>query len=209
MEGDWPRIGRRIFLGHRMTCLRCIVFLTFLVLSSNVRADLQAGIASYRAGNYESALQEFKPLAAKGNADAQVNLGFLYARGHGVKQDYKEALIWYRKAAEQGQPDAQFNLGSLYYDGLGIGRDPTKAAEWYAKAAELGQIDAQYNLGLMHVTGQGVPVSMVQAHKWLSIAAALGDKEAEESKKLAEAKMTSEQIDQAQALAQAWWALRK
>ena len=183
--------------------------LIFLVLSTGARADLQAGITAYRAGNYESALQEFKPLAAKGNADGQVNLGFLYARGQGVKLDYKEALVWYRKAAEQGQPDAQFNLGSLYYDGLGIRRDFNKAAEWYAKAAEFGQIDAQYNLGLMYVTGQGVPASLVQAYKWLAIAAALGDKEAEESKQLAAVKMSPAQLDSAQALVQAWWALRK
>jgi len=186
-----------------------IFLLSLLVLSAAAHADLQAGLDAYRAGNYPTALHEFKLLAAQGNADAQVNLGFLYARGHGVPQDYKEAASWYRKAAEQGQADAQFNLGSLYYDGLGLARDFKKAAEWYSKAAELGQIDAQYNLGLMYATGQGVPQSLVQSYKWLAIAAALGDKEAEESKKLAAAKMSREQIDEAQALVQAWWAQRK
>lgn len=192
-----------------MSCRPRILLLVCLLLSGGAQADLQAGITAYQAGNFESALQEFKPLAAKGNADAQVNLGFLYARGQGVKQDYKEALIWYRKAAEQGQPDAQFNLGSLYYDGLGVKRDYAQAAQWYIKAAEQGQIDAQYNLGLLYVTGQGVSPSLIQAYKWLAIAAALGDKEAEESKNLAAAKMSPEQIDQAQAQVQAWWAQRK
>jgi len=204
MEGDRPRIGRRVFLIQRV-----IFLLLFLALSAVAHADLQAGLDAYRSGNYAAALKEFKPLAAKGNADAQVNMGFLYARGHGVPQDYKEAANWYRKAAEQGQADAQFNLGSLYYDGLGLARDLKKAAEWYAKAAERGQIDAQYNLGLMYATAQGVPQSMVQSYKWLAIAAALGDKEAEESKKLAAAKMSRDQVDEAQALVQAWWAQRK
>lgn len=204
MEGDRPRTGGGVLLIQRLLFL-----LSFLVLSAAAHADLQAGLDAYRAGNYSAALQEFKPLAAQGNADAQVNLGFLYARGHGVPQDYKEASNWYRKAAEQGQVDAQFNLGSLYYDGLGLAHDFKKAAEWYTKAAELGQIDAQYNLGLMYATGQGVPVSLVQSYKWLAIAAALGDKEAEESKRLAAAKMSHEQIDEAQALVQAWWAQRK
>ena len=188
---------------------RFIFLLAVLVLSAAAHADLQTGLDAYRDGNYPAALKEFKSLADKGNADAQVNLGFLYARGHGVPQSHKEAASWYRKAAEQGQSDAQFSLGSLYYDGLGVARDFYKAAEWYTKAAELGQLDAQFNLGLMYATGQGVPVSLVQSHKWLSIAAALGDKEAEESKRLAEAKMSREQIDEALALAQAWWAQRK
>ena len=214
MEGDWPRVGGRVFLNDaglvrarhlgRLFCL-----LALLILSANVRADLAAGLDAYRANDYPAALKAFKPLAEKGNADAQVNLGFLYARGHGVPQDYKAAANWYRKAAEQGQSDAQFNLGSLHYDGLGVARDLKQAAVWYAKAAESGQIDAQYNLGLMYVSGQGVPASMQQAYKWLSIAAALGDQEAEESKKLAAAKMSREEIDAAQALVQAWWALRK
>lgn len=185
--------------------LACLMSL----MSPGAHADLQAGIAAYQAGNYAVAVQELKPLAARGNADAQANLGFLYAHGHGLPQDYKEAGAWYRKAALQGQADAQFNLGSLYYDGLGLTRDLKQAATWYAKAAEQGQIDAQYNLGLMYATGQGVATSLVQAHQWLAIAAALGDKEAEESKSLAEKKMSYEQIEQAQALSQAWWARRK
>ena len=182
----------------------------FLAFSTSAGADLPAGIAAYRSGDYETALQEFKPLAAKGNADAQVNLGLLYARGQGVSQDYKAAATWYRKAAEQGQSDAQFNLGSLYYDGLGgLARDFNKASEWYTKAANAGQIDAQYNLGLMYVTGQGVPLSMVQAYKWLTIAAALGDAEAEAAKLSAAAKMSREQIDESLTQIQAWWAQRK
>jgi len=180
--------------------------LAFCVLSSSVRADLHAGIEAYQSSDYATAFKEFKPLAVKGNAEAQLNLGFLYARGQGVVQDYKEALVWYRKAAEQGQSAAQFNLGSLYYDGLGVARDFNKAAEWYARAAALDQIDAQYNLGLMYATGQGVPASLVQAYKWLSIAAALGDAEAKESKLLAAAKMSRAQIEEAQSLVKAWWA---
>jgi len=204
MEGNRSRVNGGVFLIRKISLL-----LFCLALSVGARADMAAGIAAYQAGDFAMAMKEFKPLAAKGNADAQVNLGFLYARGQGVAVDYKEAASWYRKAAEQGQPDAQFNLGSLYYDGLGLARDFKKAAEWYSKAAEQGQIDAQYNLGLLYATGQGVLTSLVQAHKWLSIAAALGDKEAEDSKRLAEAKMSREQVEEAQALAQTWWAGRK
>jgi len=39
--------------------------------------------------------------AEEGHADAQYNLGFMYAAGVGVKKDVAQAIIWYRKAAQQ------------------------------------------------------------------------------------------------------------
>ena len=194
--------------GVRQLKFRTAILLIAL-LCGVAHADMQSGLTAYQAGEYEKAQKEFKKFAALGNPDAQVNLGLMYARGQGVKQDYKEAANWYRKAAEQGQQDAQFNLGSLYYDGLGVKRDYKLAAEWYTKAAQQGQADAQFNLGLMHATGQGVPQSFSQAYQWFSIAAAKGDKEAEQSKKLAADKLTPEELDKAQAAVAAWWAGRK
>ena len=38
---------------------------------------------------------------------AQVNLGVMYRKGHGVERDYSKAANWYRKAAEQGDAEAQ------------------------------------------------------------------------------------------------------
>ena len=51
--------------------------------------------------------------AERGNASAQYNLGVMYAKGQGVRQDYAEAVRWYRRAAEQGDVQAQSNLGVL------------------------------------------------------------------------------------------------
>ena len=36
-------------------------------------------------------------------------LGVLYAKGHGVAQDYTMAYVWYNIAAAQGQADARKN----------------------------------------------------------------------------------------------------
>jgi TPR repeat protein len=36
--------------------------------------------------------------ADQGSADAQFNLGWMYAYGDGVAQDYAQAVIWLRKA---------------------------------------------------------------------------------------------------------------
>lgn len=55
--------------------------------------------------------------AEQGDADAQNNLGAMYAEGQGVRQDDTEAVRWFRQAADQGLAQAQFNLGAMYYKG--------------------------------------------------------------------------------------------
>ena len=108
-------------------------------------ADYQAGVAAYSRGDYATALQEFKPLAEQGIAEAQFNLGLMYWHGRGVPQDSAEAAKWYRKAAEQGQATtrlgrraiatAQFSLGAMYADGAGVPQDYVRAYMWFNLAA--------------------------------------------------------------------------
>src|SRR5438034_5667631 len=68
-------------------------------------ADFQKGLAAYKAGDFATALKEWRPLAEQGLAKAQHNLGVIYYNGHGVPPNYAEALRWYRLAAEQGFGD--------------------------------------------------------------------------------------------------------
>ena len=53
--------------------------------------------------------------AEQGDADAQYNLGTMYATGQGLSQNNAEAARWYRLAAEQGDANAQRNL--MYLEG--------------------------------------------------------------------------------------------
>ena len=41
-------------------------------------AQFQQGYTAYQAGNYAQALRLWQPLAQKGNAEAQYNLGLMY-----------------------------------------------------------------------------------------------------------------------------------
>jgi TPR repeat protein len=50
-------------------------------------------------------------IAKQGNADAQNNLGAVYANNKGTLKDAKQAVYWYQKAADQGYAKAQYNLG--------------------------------------------------------------------------------------------------
>jgi len=52
-------------------------------------------------GDHATALNKFLPLANQGNAEAQLELGLMYADGQGVPRDYKEAVKWFRLAADQ------------------------------------------------------------------------------------------------------------
>ena len=85
--------------------------LTFAVLAGSVGAssgaDYEKGLDAFLAGDYATALGEFRPLAESGHAIAQFNLGVLYDKGLGVPQDFDIALKWYTLAADQGYAGAQ------------------------------------------------------------------------------------------------------
>jgi TPR repeat protein len=105
--------------------------------------DFQKGLDAYNAGDFETALQEWRPLAEQGDAFAQDNLGLMYRMGKGVPQDDAEAAKWYRLAAEQGNAKAQRNLGGMFRNGEGVIQDNFYAHMWFNIAASLGHETAK------------------------------------------------------------------
>ena len=91
-------------------------------------------------------LEQLRPLATKGDQDAQYKLGSLYYSGNEVKQDFLQSALWYRRAAQQGNVDAQYSLGNMYLMGEGVPQDDNQAAHWYALAADQGHMSASHNL---------------------------------------------------------------
>jgi len=135
--------------------------------------------AAYERGDYATAYRLIKPLAEKGYAKAQYNLGVMYHKGEGITQDYAEALKWYRKAAEQGLAIAQYNLGFMVHKGEDVPQDYNEALKWYRKAAEQGFAGAQYNLGVMVHKGDGITQDYSEAVKWYQQAAEQGHADAQ------------------------------
>ena len=72
-------------------------------------AHLQKDEIAHDKGDYATALREWTPLAKQGNASAQYNLGYMYANGKGVPQDYIRAHMWYNFAASSGNKMATGN----------------------------------------------------------------------------------------------------
>ncbi|SVE60366.1 uncharacterized protein METZ01_LOCUS513220, partial [marine metagenome] len=63
-----------------------------LDLLLELEETLEKAKSAFVAEDYKSAFEIWKPLAEKGNANAQNNFGLMYKEGKGVPQDYKEAI---------------------------------------------------------------------------------------------------------------------
>ncbi len=180
------------------------IFLVLMVGTVSALANFLAGEDAYIRGDYEHALEEWQPLAKRGNAEAQNMLGYMYRYGQGVPEDFEQARYWYQLAADQGHARAQNNLGAMYRQGLGITQDFEKALRWFRRAAEQGNGGAQNHLGLMYFEGEGVAKDVIQAYKWAYLAAQQGVEPAVLAIEFLEQELTADQIQEAKRLATEW-----
>jgi TPR repeat protein len=190
-----------------MTVMRSltVVIVAVLISVSSAKAQvLEDAAAAYDKKDYVTALRLYRPLAEQGDAKAQTYLGIMYDAGHGVPQDDAEAVKWWRKAAEQGNALAEMALGRAYRFGLGVQRDDAEAVKWWRKAAEQDDAGALFTLGLNYEVGDGVLQDYLLAYMWMNLAAAHGERGAAISRDKLAAKMTPDQIAEAQRLAREW-----
>ena len=91
-----------------MTVITKTLAFSFLLLGSIglASADYADGMRHYEQQEYRQALQEFKDLAQRGDADAQYMLGRLNEAGNGTTQDFVQAHQWYNLAAARGHQHA-------------------------------------------------------------------------------------------------------
>ena len=188
-----------------LTFILTITFLLFLDSPSiAVVDDYQDAVDPYNREDYQTSNQLMFPFAEKGFAQAQYNLGVMYEKGNGVKQNHRKAKKWFSLAADQdlakavekldllskekvenksqdtpkGLLDNSFNLNSKnFQDGLNATNkeDYKTAHQLFLKLAEQGVAKAQYNLGLMYAKGNGVVKDDSKAIKWWTLAAEQGE----------------------------------
>ena len=122
--------------------------------------------------DFESALAKAK----RGDAEAQVMVGYMYVQGDGVKKDEKKAIEWLEKAAAQNNGDALGFLGAVYYfsdnDDV-VKQDKKKGREYLEKGAALNNGFALGLLGMVYYSGEGVKQDYKKARKYFERAAAL------------------------------------
>lgn len=133
-------------------------------------ADVKTGVEAWQAGNYDAAVREWRPLAERGDPDAQFNMGQAYKLGRGVPSDLRLAQSWYEKAAQQGHEQAQANLGLILFQN----GERAAALPWIRKAADNGDPRAQYVLGTALFNGDLVTKDWPRAYALMTRAAAQG-----------------------------------
>jgi len=146
-----------------MIKIKHIALLALLSISA-WSSDFDNAVASYNQGNYVQALNGFYVLAKEGDADAQYNVGLIYAKGLGVKADKAQAMEWYEKAAKSGNGEAAFNLGLIYSNmGEETPQRYERALRWYQLASEKGVSQADNNLAAFYLEGTGVEKNNIKA----------------------------------------------
>ena len=168
-------------------------------------------LAAYERRDFATAVQLLRPLANAGNAAAQTQLGIMYSNAEGVPYSCAEAQKWYLKAVDQNYAEAKNELGRMYFiGGDGVPMNTTQALTLFRKSAEQGFAGAQNNLGLMYLKGEGVTQDYVEAHKWFNLAASRLPVSSDDRYKALKnrddvaARMTPQQIAEAQKLAREW-----
>ena len=106
-------------------------------------ADIEKARLLIDEKRFAEALEELRPAARSGNADAEELIGVMHAMGLGVPRDDVRAFDWYLRAAMKGHPGAQSGVGWYYEVGRGMpAADLVRAYAWYVLSAIGGDPDA-------------------------------------------------------------------
>jgi len=134
------------------------------------QTSVRAGVDAWQQGNHEEAVRQWRPLADRGDPDAQYNLAQAYKLGRGVPLNMTLAEQWYERAARQGHEQAGANLGLILFQN---GRR-REAMPYIERAAIAGDPRAQYVLGTALFNGDVVAQDRARAYAMMSRAAADG-----------------------------------
>src|SRR5258708_32790254 len=100
--------------------LRATLAISVLLCSTAAVAGLKEGYEAVSKKDYVTAANEYRPLAERGDPEAQYPIGRMYEFGNGYPQHKAQGIAWIRKAAAQGDVDAEQELGVSYATGDGI-----------------------------------------------------------------------------------------
>ena len=174
---------RKFFEGSSKILVAIIFFPAVVFMGVAIRKFVfePMGITTRTLGG-SLTIQEHLNQAEGGDPAAQLQVGYYYEVGLGVKQDKAKALKWYNKSAQQGNREAIKNLVRLIMDDLGA--DPDE--EWRERlftamnAAQNGDVKAQLEIGKMFFSGNRVKQDLARAEGWFTKAANQGCPESRE-----------------------------
>ncbi|HEX9724115.1 MAG TPA: tetratricopeptide repeat protein [Vicinamibacteria bacterium] len=102
-------------------------------------------------GDLKRAFRIFLAAAKDGDVSSQVNVGYFYDEGLGVKANPGKARCWYMRAYRRGDAAAATNIGiNLRSEGKW-----RQALRWFEKAVELGNDDAALDIAQTLLSEKG------------------------------------------------------
>ena len=148
-----------------------LVWLALALCASASAQNSDEAMQELINGNHKKALQMF---------DANVmaacnNLGVMFYRGEGVRQDYQRSLELYDKACKGGNADACNNLGVMFENGYGVEkRDFVQAGLYYTDACMGKSAKGCYNLAVLAYDGNGVKKDRAMAKEYYGLSCDFG-----------------------------------
>ena len=160
-----------------------VAALAALMTAPAAAQSVKTGIDAWQRADYASAVAIWRPLAERGDADAQFNLGQAYRLGRGVQISLSTAISWFERAATSGHVDAQTTLGLLLFQN----GSKTEGLKWLRQAADQNEARAQLVYGTALYNGDGVTQDRLLGYAYVNRSATQG---------LAAAQDTLSQLDE-------------
>ncbi len=113
-------------------------------------------------------------LSERGDMEARMQLGVMYAEGIGCTADASQAIFLLESATAHGNANAAKRLGDIYLVGRIVERDAERALLHYRRAAALGVTNAYETMGDVYCEGSLVEKNIAEAIRLWELAAKEG-----------------------------------
>jgi uncharacterized protein len=167
--GPSPAGARYRRPGRAAEVLLACIAISFAAQQPALAGSLSRAMPAHVRSDGHASARRLLLQAERGNPRAQAMLGFMYANGRGVPQNYVVAVHWYVGAAEQGDPTAQYLLGLMYDKGQGVPRDDTLAHMWLnLAAAHAGPRERESYLRIRDAVATKMSAVQIANAQWLA-----------------------------------------
>ena len=158
-------------MNHPRAIALLIAGAAFGAASSTAPAQsVRGGIEAWQKGDYKAAVEAWRTLADRGDADALFNLAQAYRLGRGVPANLATSKSLFERAARAGHLESQTTLGLLLLQS----GDRLEALDWLKTAAEAGEPRALLVYGTALVNGDGVTQDQPRGYFYVHSAAQSG-----------------------------------
>lgn len=105
----------------------------------------------WQRGKVRSARKLFLLAAKKGDKASQLNVGYFYDQGIGVRRNRTAALHWYERAYRSGDASAANNIGTIWNEN----GNTKRALAWFRRAINLGNDESNIEVAKLYMQSKG------------------------------------------------------